>query len=461
MVEQSLFINKEEILAHGEKHLRKDVLDILEAGVKSVVPYESTRSLVQTNENSLFVGDMEIPFDSIRAIYVVGAGKGSFPIAQALDEILGSRISRGFVAVKEGEKRSLKYIETFESSHPIPDKRSVEAANRIFDILKGTQQGDLLFAAITGGASALVNMPWDGISIEDLENINMQLLKSGADINMINTVRKHLCRLKGGRLVCHGKNAKIITLTLNTAPPGMPWPDMCLPDPSTFQDAIAVLKLFKLWESAPESIQKHFLKGLKNPKMETPKELNDIDHHIFSVADPQLACTSAAQKAAQLGYTPHILSTTMEGEAKDLGIFYAGIANEINAYGRPFTPPCAIISGGETTVTINGPCGQGGPNQETVIGFISKIRAKSNFAFGAMDTDGTDGPVDIAGGIADYSTLPRLKEMSIDLHEAILFHRSSEILRLLGDALLTGHTGTNVMNLRVVLIDKHCQKVKA
>jgi glycerate-2-kinase len=454
MAETAFFTNKNELLTKGSKHLRQDLFDILETGIKSVVPYESTRALIHTDSKNIIIGDRKIPFESIRNIYVVGAGKGSFPIAQVLDELLGPRITRGFVAVKEGEKRSLKHIETFESSHPIPDERSIEAADRIMEILACVQPGDLLFAAITGGASALVNKPCEGITIEDLKSINTKLLESGADISMINAVRKHICRLKGGQLIRRAKNAKIITLTFNTAPPGMPWPDMCLPDPSTFSEAISVLKLFKLWDSTPQAIRAHLLLGLENPEMETPKELNGIDHHIYSVADPQLACTSAAQKAAQLGYAPYILSTTMEGEAKDIGIFYAGIVDEILTYGRPFIAPCALISGGETTVTIQGPCGQGGPNQETVLGFISKLRAEENFIFASIDTDGTDGPVDIAGGVVDSSTLPRLKKMNISLYEALRFHKSSEVLRTLTDALITGHTGTNVMNLRVALIKK-------
>ena len=192
---------------------------------------------------------------------MVGVGKGAFPIAQALDEIFGEEIDEGFVIVKEGESRRLPHIEIFESSHPIPDERSVVGGKRLFQILQKAGEGDLVLAAITGGSSALANLPADGINIEDLREINDQLLKSGAEIGKMNAVRKHLCLLKGGRVVAYAQPALVLTFTFNTAPPDMPWPDMCLPDPSTFSDAVKVLQTYGIWENAPNSVKQRLLWG--------------------------------------------------------------------------------------------------------------------------------------------------------------------------------------------------------
>lgn len=452
MREDTLFDNRESLLSRGETGLREHVLQIVESGIRSVIPYKSTLKLIRREPEGITVGDRFYPAGKVRRIYIVGAGKGSFPIAQALDEIFGEQIACGFVVVKEGEKRRLPHIEIFESSHPIPDGRSVAGAKKIAEILRNAQEGDLVFAAVTGGSSALVNLPAEGITIEELRLVNDMLLKCGAEIAKINAVRKHLCMIKGGRVVQYGQPAEVITLTLDTAQPDMPWPDMCLPDPTTFEDAVAVLKSYDLLDKVPASVRSRLLTGLCHPEMETLKSLDGMNHAQFGVASPQIACETAAKKAAELGYEPHILSYAMSGEAKDVGIVLASVANEIVRYGRPFSAPCALISGGETTVTIGGPCGEGGPNQETALGFASKLLYQKGVAFASIDTDGTDGPCDIAGGLVDGFTRGRLKELGVDLSRTFQHHDSSGVLRRLGDELVTGHTGTNVMNLRVAVI---------
>lgn len=215
----------------------------------------------------------------------------------------------------------------------------------------------------------MMNLPCGRITLEDLRKINDALLKSGASIGKMNAVRKHLCKMKGGHLVEYAKPAEIHTLTLDTAPPDMPWPDLSLADPTTFQDAINMMKEYAIWDEAPASIREHLLEGLAHPEMETPKKLTNTRAYIHSVADPRSTCVAAANKAKELGYTPYVLSTALEGDACNLGIFFSGIANEVTKTGRPFAAPCAIISAGETTVTIHGPCGAGGPNQETALGY--------------------------------------------------------------------------------------------
>ena len=449
----SIIKNYNNLISKGNKKARINALKIVECGIKRAIPYQATMNLIKVEDSALQVGNKRFINDKINRIYVIGAGKGSLPIVEALDDILADRITQGVVVVKEEEKRRLPNIEVFESSHPIPDERSVEGANKILDILNKAKEGDIIFAAITGGSSALVNLPKGEITMKELQDINIALLKCGAPIEKINAVRKHICGIKGGRVVSYAQPATVITLTLNTSSAEMPWPDMCLPDPTTFQDAIDVLEFYGLWDTAAESIRKYLLKGNAHPELETLKDLDNMNHYLFYASSPQAACESAALSAAGLGYTPYIISTALVGEAKDLGIFFAGMSNEIVKNNRPFTRPCALISGGETTVTILGQCGLGGPNQESVLGFASKLNVNHSLAFVSIDTDGTDGPCSIAGGIVDSHTRERAERKGINLNLYLKNHDSTKALQKLEDEIITGHTGTNVMNLRVVVID--------
>lgn len=445
--------NYDALLAHGEAKTRKAALDIAEAAIRRAIPYHETLRLIQRGPDSISIGERTVLLRDIDHIYVVGVGKGAYPIAQALEEKLGDLIDEGIVLVKKGDTRRLKRIEIVESGHPLPDQAGIDGAKRILQILQKAGERDLIFAPITGGSSAMMNLPCGGITLEDLRQINDQLLKSGASIGKMNAVRKHLCRMKGGHLVEYAKPAEIHTLTLDTAPPDMPWPDLSLADPTTFQDAIDMLKEYDIWDTAPASVRAHLLAGLKDPSMETPKKLTNARAYIHSVADPRSTCVAAAEQAKALGYTPYVLSTAIEGDACNLGIFFAGIANEITRTGRPFKAPCAIISAGETTVTIHGECGEGGPNQETALGYPLKLHAQNPTVCLSMDSDGTDGPSDIAGGISDNQTLARAQALGINLSETLGRHDSSTALLRLGDALVTGHTGTNIMNFRVVVIE--------
>lgn len=448
----SFYQNYEQLISNGQRNVRQDALGIVQAGIERAIPYQATKELICLQDDVLLVGENCFKLDQIGKIYIIGAGKGSYPIALALQQVLGDRIEEGVVIVKEGESRRLNHIEVFESSHPIPDDRSLVAAKKILNVLSKTQENDLVFAAITGGSSALVNLPLGDITIEELRKMNTMLLRCGAPIGEINAVRKHICGIKGGRIVQAGQPACVITLTLDTAPPDMPWPDMCLPDPTKFADAVHVLHLYGLWKDTPESIKAYLQRGIEDSSLETLKTLDGMKHMLFSVADPRSCCVAAAKKAQQLGYSSYILGTALEGQARDMGIFLAGITKEIVKFGRPFSTPCALITGGETTVTINEKPGKGGPNQETCLGFAEKAPMSRQVACVSIDTDGTDGPCSIAGGISDGETLSRAKAIGIDIKDALKHHNSSEALAALGDAIITGHTGTNVMNLRVVVI---------
>jgi glycerate 2-kinase len=371
-----------------------------------------------------------------------------------LESILGDRIFSGVVVVKKGEKRRLKRIAIIEGGHPIPDENSVAGARKILEIADQAGPKDLVLVAVTGGASALATACPEGITLADIQKINELLLNSGAPIRHMNTVRKHLCLLKGGRLVSRIQPAEAITLTLDTRPKGMLWPDVSLPDETTFQDAIEVLNFYDLWDAVPNAVRNYLLKGTEHPELETLKTLEGVKSSIFYVGSPLGVLSSAAKSAEDLGYQPHILATSIQGESVSAGICLAGIANEIVLRNGPFPAPCALITGGETTTVITGNCGTGGPNQEFILGFAGEVEEADNIAALALDTDGTDGPTQIAGGIVDGETLKRAKDLGIDIRQYLKNHDSSTALSRLDDAIVTGNTGTNMKNLRIILIGR-------
>jgi glycerate-2-kinase len=444
--------NYSELIAHGQGKVRRDALEIIQKGIEGADPGKGVYKQLRLDGNNLNIGDKVIDLTKIHNIYFVGTGKGSFPIAQALEEMLGSRIKGGVLSVKSGEKRRLARIEVIEAGHPLPNENSVLAGRKIFEVAQNAGENDLVFAGVTGGASALLILPPPGISLNDLQCVNQLLLKSGANIREMNAVRKHLCLLKGGRLVATIQPAMAVTLTLDTAPEGLPWPDLCLADPTTFQDAIETLHYFDLWEKVPKSVQVYLEEGKSKPERETVKSLAGMKATLLSVGDPVSACETAARKAKELGYTPIILSTNIEGDSAQAGICLSGIVKEIIKFNRPFPKPCALISGGETTVTITGKCGEGGPNQEFALAFAQQLGSKPNVCCIAVDTDGTDGPTDIAGGIVDGDTSSRASKLKISIPQTLKDHDSSKVLKMLGDSIITGHTGTNIMNLRAIII---------
>lgn len=448
--------NKSQLLKGKFEDMRNDAISIIESGILKAIPTESIFEIMKLEGNKLRIKDNIFDLSKIENIYFVGAGKATIPIAEAIDKILGDRITKGFAAVKDDRPKKLSNINFFTSSHPNPDERSVFAAECIEQILMCAEENDLILAAITGGASSLVVLPPEGISISDIQRLNDALLKSGGTIVEMNIVRRHLCRLKGGNMVRISQPAHIVTFSLNTGTQGLPWPDMCLPDPTTFEDAIDVLKRYDLWNTAPESIKNHFMKGAYTKENETVKSFDSMRQSMIYAADPSEACRKMAEKAEELGYSPHILAVSMDGEAKDVGIVLGSIANEIVKNDTPFIPPCALITGGETTVSFcgKGPFGEGGPNQETALGFALQLEKGFPAVCISVDSDGTDGPSSIAGGISDGETKQRIEQEGISLVECLRKHDASSVLLKLEDEVITGHTGTNIMNLRVVLIDK-------
>ncbi len=447
--------NAAELLSHGNRVLRKTALDIIAHALAGADPYKAARALVEVQDDTLAVGDLRFGLSPDRRIFLVGAGKATFPIAKALEDILTDRITDGVIVCKYGQQGSLSRAKLHLAGHPIPDESGWEASHKALALARQTRPGDIVLGCVTGGSSALFPFPVKGVTLEDKKSVNKLLLNCGANIIEINAVRKHLSQIKGGRLAktIHPQ-AHLINLTVSDVI-GDPLDyitDPTVPDTSTFGDARATLTKYDLWEKVPASVA-GFLKTA-GPGQETPKAVDLADHnrHDFVIVKGDAACEGAAQKANALGFNTMILSTMLEGESRELGRTFAAVAREILLKLRPMAPPCVAIGGGETTVKIEGNAGQGGPNQEFACSASLEIDGIGNVVVVGLDTDGTDGPTDVAGAVVDNMTVSRARAKGVDLFASLKQHDVTPAFKKLGDTLDTGATGTNVNDLKFMII---------
>ncbi len=400
--------------------MKSDALKIVESIIKELDPSKVLKDhLEKTN----------LPEN----LYVVAIGKAAWEMAKAASDLLNGKISSGFIITKHGHsKGNLPKFEIKEASHPVPDESSVRASEDLLKFLKSIKNGTVLLL-LSGGASSLFEIPEDGLSIEDISETTSRLLRSGADIYEINTVRKRLSKVKGGKLARMFENLKFIEFVISDVLGDridVIGSGPLHEDRSTPEFALRVAKKYNL----PEKIQKFMNQDLS-------KEVKNVFYEI--IANVEKACKVAKKAAEELGYDAKILGCSFEGEARELGRFLGKIAREISEKGRPFEKPCAIISGGETTVTVKGD-GKGGRNQELALSAAIEIESLSDVVIGAFGTDGTDGPTDAAGAIVDGESAKRMRKNGIDPKEYLERNDSYSALKASGDLLKTGPTGTNV-----------------
>ena len=446
--------NKDELTSHGFREGRQAALAICEYAIKSVNTYELTRDLMNLKVHRLEIDGLSFDLGKIDNVYVIGGGKATYAIGKALEEILGNHLTGGVLTVKRGEKRRLNEIKVVEAGHPVPDESGYEATKEIIDIAQKAGEDDLVICAITGGASALMPQPEDGISMDDLKSINQLFLDCGAPIKDINTVRKHISKIKGGRLATMVQPASLVNLILIDEIAGGPW-GPTVGDKTSFSNAIESIKKHKLWDVTPNSIKEHLQKGQENPSMESPspEDIKGLKVHTMIMGNNVLMCEAAKEKAEELGLNSFILTCELEGESRDAGVSFAGMAKEIKKRNNPLPPPCAVIAGGETTVKIGGDeRGMGGPSQEFAFGASLEISGQERIVICSIDTDGTDGPTEIAGAVVDGQTMKRAKGMGIDIFDHLRKHDSSHVATELKDAVLTYPTDTNVMNLYLIVV---------
>ena len=437
--------SRSRLIDHRPRKLREAAVDIIEHGIRAADPYAATMHLLGLDGDRLCVGPLEYDLREWEHIYVIGAGKATQTIALALEEVLGDRITDGLVILKRGEERRLRRVRIIEAAHPVPDEESYRGAQEIVRIARQAGRRDLVFAAITGGSSALLVWPAEGITLADKQALNEILLRCGAAIREINAVRKHASRVKGGRLAQEIFPAELINLTVSdvTGNPLDYITGPTVPDTSTYRDAWRTLDKYDLWDRVPEPVWQHLKRGAET---ESPKTFSN-KYHTLTVVPGDAACLGAARRSEELGYTSHILTTEMEGESRDAAVAFVDCVNTVE-------PPCAIIAGGETTVTIDGECGAGGSNQEFALSAALAIAGRENVVVASVDTDGTDGPTEAGGGLVDGETVDRARAAGLDPGWCLRMHSALELLETTGDLVMTGPTGTNVNDLNLILLGR-------
>ncbi len=435
--------------------LRKDARSIFLAGVDAVNPVNAIKKHLSLKDNQLIAGGSKYDLTQFENIFVIGAGKASAAMAQALEELLGERLYSGLVNTKYGHGLPLRKIQLNESAHPVPDEAGFIGAQRIVNLLEKTGKSDLVIFLISGGGSALLPYPAEGLSLGDIQKVTKTLLEVGADIHEINAIRKHLSLVKGGRLARLAFPSPLISLILSDVI-GDDLDSIAsgptVPDQSTFGDCLHILDKFRIRDRIPSVAVEIMEKGARREIEESPKAGDPVferTQNIIIGSNIQ-AVEAARDKAHNLGYNALILSTFIEGETKDVARVHAAVAKEILSSDNPIGRPACVVSGGETTVTIQGK-GLGGRNQEFALAAAIDIAGLKDVVVLSAGTDGTDGPTDAAGAIADGTTVERAEKMGMDAELFLRENDSYPFFRSLGDLIITGPTHTNVMDLRLVL----------
>ncbi len=456
-------VNWEEVLENAaldeDRRVREAVLKILNSALSAQDPRIAVGDHLNRVRSKLVVDNLTLNLDEFKRIFVVGGGKASGAMAEALENIVGDKLSKGFINVLRGTKSRFKTSKIYlnEANHPIPDEQGVRGAKKIIQLADEAKENDLVICLISGGGSALMPLPAAGVTLQDKQRLTNALLRSGATINEINSVRKHISGLKGGQLARSAYPAHLISLILSDVvgdPLDIIASGPTAPDISTFEEAISILKKYDLWKnSIPLAIKDRLEAGFRGEIPETPKPKDEVFEktHNFIVGGNRAAAIVACQEARRLGFNSLLLSSMIEGEAKHVGTVYAGVLKEILQSNNPVQKPAVVVAGGETTVTVTG-LGKGGRNQELVLSSSLKISGLKGVAIASIGTDGIDGPTDAAGAIADGETLVRAHENKLDPRKFLKNNDSYRFFERLGDLIFTGPTGTNVNDLTVIAV---------
>ena len=436
--------------------MRKHALQIFEAGLQAVDPVAAINHYVTVSDSVLSIGEQQFKLKDYDRILIIGAGKAVAPMAKTMEDHLGNRIAAGVIVTKDEHGLPLKKVKVCEASHPVPDARGVAGTEEILALVKKAGERDLIICLISGGGSALLIAPVEGISLAGKQEATRLLLACGATIHEFNAVRKHLSRVKGGRLAQKAYPATVTSLILSD----VVGDDLdviasgpTVPDSSTFHDAEQILKDYGIWDQLAANVRNHLEKGSAGQIADTPKPGDTAFKKCSQVlVGTNLQALEAAGKAAEhLGYRPLILSSKIEGEAREVAKFYTAIAKEVLSSSNPMETPVCVLAGGETTVTISGE-GLGGRNQEFALAAAMAIDGVKNLVVLSGGTDGTDGPTDAAGAMADGATLARAREKNMDPKDFLRRNDSYRFFQKLDDLVMTGPTRTNVMDIYMLLV---------
>jgi len=435
---------------------------IFSKALSAVDPSKILKETIRIEGDHLSIkieGDSERIFDLKRfhRIFLAGTGKASNSMAHAIEELFGDRVTKGVVTTKYGHLLPLKQTQSIEAGHPIPDRKGYEGARKIQRLLKESGPDDLVIFLLSGGASALLPFPADGIDLKEKQEVTQLLLDSGADIKEINTVRKHISRMKGGWVAKWAYPSTVIAFILSDVVGDqldVIGSGPTVPDPSTFEESLEILKKYDLLNEVAPSVRKHLQSGKEGKVEETPKPGEAVFERVSNIliGSNILALREAKREAESLGFNAIILSSSIEGETREASRFHAAVAKEVISSGNPVPRPACILSGGETTVTIKGK-GQGGRNQEFALAGALEISGIEKIVLLSGGTDGTDGPTDASGALADHTTVQRAETMGLNPNVHLENNDAYPFFQKLGDLLITGPTHTNVMDVRIMLVD--------
>ena len=438
--------------------IKQQLVDIFNSALSAADPYNAVKRAIRIEGDQLLAGEEAYDLRNYERVLAVGAGKGTALMAQAVEDVFGDRIDDGVIIVKYGHTRPLNRIREIEASHPLPDEAGVKGTEEIIETLKDVDEKTLIICLLSGGGSALLVSPAEGISLKDKQVTTDLLLKSGASIEELNGVRKHLSRVKGGRLASIAYPATVITLILSdvigdrldviaSGP--------TVPDRSTFMDTVKVIEKYNLVKKLPNNVLSMLLDGIAGKLPDTPKAGEDC----FKKGSPVIvgsirqAINAARNAANKLGFDTEIVTDKLQGEAREAAVYLADLAKMVRSSRKGGKPMC-LLSGGETTVTVKG-SGKGGRNQELALAFALEIEGVDGITLLSAGTDGTDGPTDATGAIVDGETIHFARKLGVNPEKYLENNDSYNFFKKIdeGHHLITGPTGTNVMDVQIIMVE--------
>ncbi len=436
--------------------IHRDVLDAMDAALEAANPRTIIKKHVKVHSNRLIVDGLTYSLKRYRRILVIGAGKASGRIGEEIEKLLGPKIAQGIVIVPDYLKpwpkgRRITYV---GASHPIPTEKTVRQTAQLVRLAESAGKEDLTIMLLSGGASSLMELPLSGLTLQDMRKTTDLLLKSGATIQEINSVRKHLSKVKGGRLAEIVRDTHLLTLIISdvisdeldaigSGPTA--------PDPATYKDAKRVLQKYNIWSKVPARVRKTIERGINGGLPETPKSGDRAFRNVQNiiVGTNRQSCEEAVRRLKRSGYGASIFTTHLVGEAREAGSILGSVLTDMQNNRRPTSWPVALVCGGETTVTIRGD-GKGGRNQELALAASLAIDGTRNMVVGSLATDGVDGPTDAAGAIVDGTTVSRGRKLGMSAEDYLRNNDSYSFLKRTGDLVMTGPTGTNVNDVMIL-----------
>lgn len=442
----------------------EDLKTVFHKAIEAVEPYALITQTTSRDGNilSLECGGKTLKVDLSRykTVLVLGVGKASTQMARAMEEILGETLSYGVAVTTYGHTQKLKRIRVLEAGHPIPDENSIEGARALAQLADKADITTLIINLISGGGSALLSLPRDGINLEDKQETTRILLESGAAITEINCIRKHLSGIKGGNFAKMAYPARMISLILSdvvgdrleTIASGI-----TVPDPTTFHQALDILTKYHIEDKVPPAVKRMIESGTKGLIPETPKSGDPAFENVENIliGNNLMACRAAKFHGEKLGYITKVLSTTLTGEAREIARSFSSLARDIDSGRSNFGKPALLIAGGETTVTVRGN-GKGGRNQEMALAFLCDLidffPEFKNISFLSAGTDGIDGPTDAAGAFVTHDLKEKMDKLRLKPHEYLENNDSYPFFEATGHLLKTGPTNTNVCDIQILIV---------